>query len=180
MKRVLTGLLIVLLLAGCTADKTEETDSYVRKDLSTAVSVADLQQTRIAVGTVFEEELLRQAEETEAFFYDSGDMEVTVVKAEVIDGALMKETDALYYCTIDQELAYQPLRNNENGFKVDETQTDRVLLLKKNSSLTAEADELILSVLRYNVALPKRRHEHFRELIGGILNREHGSVSFFD
>ncbi|MBQ2583126.1 MAG: transporter substrate-binding domain-containing protein [Erysipelotrichaceae bacterium] len=148
MKKASVILLIVLLLAGCTkeTDNAEETAVYVRKDLSAVTSLSGLKQTDIAIQTVYEEELLKQAEEVEAFFYDSTDMEVTVVKAEAIDGALMEETKALYYCTIDPELAYLPFRNNENGFSLDASTADRILLLKKNSSLTAEINEQIASV----------------------------------
>ena len=148
MKKASVILLIVLLFTGCAKnnDDAEESVTYERKDLSVVTSIDGLSQSDIAIQTTEEEELLKQVEEVETFFYDSRDMEVTVVKAEAIDGALMDETTALQYCTIDPELAYLPFRNNDNGFTVDASVTDRVLLLKKNSSLTSEINEQITSV----------------------------------
>ena len=148
MKKLFVFIFIVLLLAGCTRESADPQDevTYKRKDLSDVTAISGLQGSDIAIRTIEEEELLKQVGEVETFFYDSNDMEVTVVKAEAIDGALMDETTALYYCTIDPELAYLAFRNNENGFQVDASMLDRVLLLKKNSSLLEEIDEQISSV----------------------------------
>lgn len=145
MKKVFVSILCILLLAGCSGPETETEDVpvYERKDLSSVTSIKGLDQAEIAIRTQAEEELLKQAGEVKTFYYDSADMEVTVVKAEAIDGALMKEPLALSYCAIDQELSYLELKNNGNGFEVDPLTTDRVALLKKNSSLTAGIDELL-------------------------------------
>ncbi len=145
MKKVFVLILSILLLAGCSGKETETEDIpvYERKDLSAVTSVKDLAQSEIAICTPMEEELLKQAGEVKTFYYDSTDIAVTVVKAEAIDGALMEEPVALSYCAIDPELSYVEFKNNLNGFTVDSSVTDRVALLKKNSSLTAEISEVL-------------------------------------
>ena len=148
MKRLLVLLLSLLLLAGCSGTKTEDTpaDAPAAYDIKTAKSAADLAGAKIAIQTDLHEDLVKQVEGIEYSFYDNFDMEVTALKSGVVDGALMDEPSAISYCAKDPEFAYLAFKNNDNGFTVSEADEANSAAFKKGNPLKDEVDAIISGV----------------------------------
>ena len=138
MKKIVSLLLVALMLAGCSSNRSSV-------DVSKAQDLSGLKGSKIAVQTDLHEELAKQIEDVEYEFYKDFDLEATAVKSGVVDGAIMDEPAAISYCQKDPSFGYVALKNNDNGFKVAEADYANAAAFKKGNELRDKVEEVISS-----------------------------------
>lgn len=139
MKKIVCLLLVALMLAGCSSNRSSV-------DVSKAQDLSGLKGSKIAVQTDLHEELAKQIEDVEYEFYKDFDLEATAVKSGVVDGAIMDEPAAISYCQKDPSFGYVALKNNDNGFKVAEADYANAAAFKKGNELRDKVAEVISSI----------------------------------
>lgn len=139
MKKIVSLLLVALMLAGCSSNRSSV-------DVSKAQDLSGLKGSKIAVQTDLHEELAKQIEDVEYEFYKDFDLEATAVKSGVVDGAIMDEPAAISYCQKDPSFGYVALKNNDNGFKVAEADYANAAAFKKGNELRDKVEEVISSI----------------------------------
>ena len=141
MKKLLCVLCSLLILVGCGGGGSDE---VVKKDYSTATSVADFEGSRIAgqEGTVHADLAAQVAYETFTEYPSIPD-ELIALKSGAVDGFVCEEPQAITNTAIDDSITYIKLVNNDNGFKTTEELSALAIGCAKGSDLTEKINAIM-------------------------------------
>lgn len=144
MKRLLAVLFVLLMLCACGSNNNVDSENKV--DMSKVTSVQELKDVSIAIQSDLHETLANQIEGVKTTWFKGFDDEYYAVKSGSIDGAVMDESAAIGYCNNDDSVAYIPLKNNKNGFVVDEADYANSAAFKKGNPLKDEVDAILSEI----------------------------------
>lgn len=140
MKKILITILCLFTLVACGGQQ----DDTSKLDLSKANSLSDIKGINIAYqnGTL-QEDLVAQIEDGQLKGLNSFDSMAMEVLAGTVEGAIMDEPVAIVYGLKNNEFAYVPFINNENGFAVDPEEYENACAFYNNDELLNKVNEIL-------------------------------------
>lgn len=143
MKRILTAVLTLCLLAGLLAS-CKKRESV---DISAMTSLSELNNSGAIIaaqsGTFHLTALNEQLEGVTKKEYKDFTALLTALRSGAIDGYIAEEPTAVDACAQDNTLGYIKLKNNDTGFKVTGDDNGIAIGLKKGSELTAQINSIL-------------------------------------
>ena len=143
MKRILTAVLTLCLLAGLLAScKKRE-----HVDISAMTSLSELNNSGAILaaqsGTFHLTALNEQLQGVTKKEYKDFTTLLNALKSGAIDGYVAEEPTAVDACAQDSSLGYIKLKNNDTGFRVTGDDNGIAIGLKKESGLTAQINAIL-------------------------------------
>lgn len=144
MKKFLITVLCLLTLVACGSSNNEVENKI---DLTKVSSLEDIKGINIAYqnGTL-QEDLVSQIEDGDLKGLDSFDSMAMEVLAGTVEGAIMDEPVAIVYGLKNNEFAYVPFINNENGFAVDPEEYENACAFYNNDELLNEVNSVLETI----------------------------------
>lgn len=139
MKKILSILLAILLLAGCS--QTEPVD---KKSYASASTLADFAGAKLAgqAGTIHGE-LSTQIEGVVLSEYPTVPDELIALKSGAVDGFICEEPQAIKLTQENSDITYIKLVNNSNGFATTVEQSGLAIGCAKGSELTNKINQVL-------------------------------------
>ena len=139
MKKILSVLLAILLLAGCSQTKPVDKKSY-----ASASSLADFAGAKLAgqAGTIHCE-LSTQIDGVVLSEYPTVPDELIALKSGAVDGFICEEPQAIKLTQENSDITYIKLVNNSNGFTTTVEQSGLAIGCAKGSELTNKINQVL-------------------------------------
>ena len=146
MKRILTAVLTLCLLAGLLAScKKRE-----HVDISAMTSLSELNNSGAILaaqsGTFHLTALNEQLQGVTKKEYKDFTTLLNALKSGAIDGYIAEEPTALSVCGSNDELTYLPFKNNDTGFTATDAETGIAVAFQTGSSMVATVNDILATI----------------------------------
>lgn len=141
MKKILSILVCLLMLFGCSGAQTTDENKI---DLSKASTLADFNGANLAgqKGTIHAD-LAEQINYGSFSEYPTVPDELIALKSGAVDGFICEEPQAIKITQTDDSVTYIKLVNNSNGFTTTVEQSGLAIGCKKGSELTQKINDVM-------------------------------------
>jgi len=150
---ILLALVFVLSLCACSQGGQEaitsdpQTSAAQISAISQAKTLADLKGMKIsAQAGTFHADALNQIEDVQSSTYPEFADLLTALTSKAIDGYIAEEPTALSETLTNESLTYIPLKNNDTGFKAEDSDVGIAVAVKEGSELRDKINEVIATI----------------------------------